>query len=79
MSFIEINRKKNEKYKILIKQIINIQKYVRRFLIQKHFLIPASFYQTKNWRKNRKWYKTVNQMNVKNIKLFCLKKLLGLI
>ena len=30
-----------------IKQIINIQKYVRRFLIQKHILIPSSFYQTK--------------------------------
>ena len=40
-----------------IKQIINIQKYVRRFLIQKHILIPSSFYQTKDWRKNRQWYK----------------------
>ena len=38
------------------KQIITIQKYVRKYLIQKHILIPSSFYQTKNWRKNRKWY-----------------------
>jgi hypothetical protein len=40
-----------------IKQIIIIQKYIRRYLILKQILIPSSYYQTKEWRKNRKWYK----------------------
>ena len=40
-----------------IKQILTIQKYVRGYLTRKHILIPSSFYQTKDWRKNRKWYK----------------------
>ena len=39
-----------------IKQILIIQKYVRGYLTRKHILIPSSFYQTKKWRKNRKWY-----------------------
>ena len=41
-----------------IKQIITIQKYIRGYLLRKHILIPSSYYQTKEWRKNRKWYKT---------------------
>ena len=41
---------------INIVKIIIIQKYVRRFLIKKQILIPSSYYQTKIWRKNRKWY-----------------------
>lgn len=40
-----------------IKQVIIIQKYIRGYLTRKHFLIPSSYYQTKDWRKNRKWYK----------------------
>ena len=40
-----------------IKQIIYIQKYIRGYLIRKKILIPSSYFQTKNWRKNRKWYK----------------------
>ena len=40
-----------------IKQILIIQKYFRGYLTRKHILIPSSFYQTKDWRKNRKWYK----------------------
>jgi len=40
-----------------IKQILIIQKNVRRYLTHKYILISPSFYQTKNWRKNRKWYK----------------------
>ena len=39
-----------------INKIIIIQKYYRRYLIQKKLLIPSSYYQTKIWRKNRKWY-----------------------
>ena len=39
-----------------INKIIIIQKYYRRYLVQKKLLIPSSYYQTKIWRKNRKWY-----------------------
>ncbi len=39
-----------------LKQIITIQKYTRKFLCKNKLLIPSSYYQTKNWRKNRKWY-----------------------
>lgn len=41
-----------------IKTIIIIQKYIRRFLIKKQFLIPSSYYQTKKWRLNQTWYYT---------------------
>ena len=40
-----------------ITQIITIQKYIRKYLIRKNILIPSSYYQTKKWRLNRKWYK----------------------
>lgn len=40
-----------------LKEIITIQKYIRRFIIRKNILIPQSSYQTKTWRKNRIWYK----------------------
>ena len=41
----------------MLKQAIIIQKYIRRFLIQKNVLIPSAFYQTKKWRQHRHWYK----------------------
>jgi non-homologous end joining protein Ku len=41
----------------MIKNIIIIQKYIRRYVIQKQILIPSSYYQTKEWRKNKDWYK----------------------
>jgi len=41
-----------------IDQIIIIQKYIRGYLVRKYKLIPSSYYQTKEWRKNRFWYKT---------------------
>lgn len=51
------NKTKKTKNKVdTIKQIIIIQKYIRGYLIRKHILIPSSYYQTKNWRKNRNWY-----------------------
>ena len=31
---------------------------IRKYLIKKNILIPHSIYQTKNWRKNQKWYNT---------------------
>ena len=44
----------NHKY---ISQIITIQKYVRMILKRKCILIPQSYFQTKEWRKARTWYK----------------------
>jgi hypothetical protein len=41
----------------MIKNIIIIQKYIRKYIIQKQILIPSAYYQTKEWRKNRIWYK----------------------
>ena len=36
--------------------IIIIEKYARKYIVEKFILIPSSFYQTKIWRKARKWY-----------------------
>jgi hypothetical protein len=51
-----IDDNNNDNYTKNIKMIIIIQKYIRKYLIIKNILIPSSYYQTKNWRKNRKWY-----------------------
>lgn len=40
-----------------IDKIILIQKYIRGYIVRKNILIPSSYYQTKIWRKKRKWYK----------------------
>jgi hypothetical protein len=41
---------KNHKY---INQILTIQKFVINYI-----LVPQSYYQTKEWRKSKKWYIT---------------------
>lgn len=49
---------KLEKLNINIDYIIKIQKYFRYYLYyKKYILLPSSYYQTKIWRKNQKWYK----------------------
>ena len=40
-----------------INHVLIIQKYIRKYVIRKHILIVSSYYQTKEWRKNREWYK----------------------
>jgi len=54
MSYIvkEIN-----KDDILYKNSTIIQKYTRGYIIRTKILVPSSYYQTKQWRKNREWYK----------------------
>ena len=52
-----INKSPKINITVNIKQIITIQKYIRGYLTRKYILIPSSFYQTKDWRKNRNWYK----------------------
>ena len=47
----------DNKKDIKLESAVMIQKWVRRFLVKIKVLIPASYYQTKNWRKNQKWYK----------------------
>jgi hypothetical protein len=39
-----------------IEKIVKIQKIIRGYQLRKNILIPHSYYQTKKWRKNRKWY-----------------------
>lgn len=48
-----INKLNNIKINENINYIIKIQKIVRKFLIKKNILIPSSYYQTKQWIKNR--------------------------
>jgi len=40
----------------MIDKIIIIQKHIRGYIARKKVSI-SSYYQTKNWRKNRDWYK----------------------
>jgi hypothetical protein len=54
----DVSANYDEKYNdIDIRKIIIIQKLIRGFLIRKIIIIPSSFYQTKQWRKSRKWYR----------------------
>jgi len=59
-----------------IKEILTIQKYVRGYLIQKHILIPSSFYQTKDWRKNRKWYKNGKSNECEKFQINLIEKII---
>jgi hypothetical protein len=53
-----LNNKILKKYMKYIPQIILLQKYIRGHILRKQFLIPSSYYQTKDWRTNRPWYIT---------------------
>ena len=59
-----------------IKQIITIQKYIRGYLTRKHILIPSSFYQTKDWRKNRKWYKNGKSNECEKYQIILIEKII---
>ena len=60
------------------KQILTIQKYIRGYLIRKNILIPSSFYQTKDWRKNRKWYKNGKSNECEKYQINLIKKMLAI-
>ncbi len=62
-----------------IKQILTIQKYVRGYLTRKHILIPSSFYQTKDWRKNRKWYKNGKSNECEKYQINLIEKMIVII
>ena len=57
-------------------KIIIIQKYVRRFLIQKNILLPASYYQTKNWRKNQEWYMNGKANECEKYQIYYIQKII---
>ena len=47
-------------------------------MIQKHILIPSSFYQTKDWRKNRQWYKNGKSNECEKYQIILLEKIIGI-
>lgn len=53
----KIKNPEEQKKDIKLESAVMIQKWIRRFLVKRKVLIPSSYYQTKKWRKNRKWYK----------------------
>ena len=61
-----------------LEHIIIIQKYVRRYLIRKQILIPSSYYQTKTWRKNRKWYKDGKSNECEKYQISLIEEIIGL-
>lgn len=65
----------NKKHKN-IEQIITIQKYIRGYLIRKYILIPSSYYQTKNWRKNQKWYNNGKSNECEKYQINLIKKII---
>jgi len=59
------------------KYVITIQKYIRRYLATKHILIPSSRYQTKNWRKNRRWFKNGKSNECEQYQISLLEKIIN--
>ena len=61
-----------------INEIIIIQKYYRRYIAKKNILIPSSYYQTKNWRKNKKLYKTGKSNECEIYQINLIEKIINL-
>lgn len=57
-------------------KIIIIQKYVRRFLIQKNILMASSYYQTKNWRKHQEWYMNGKANECEKYQIYYIQKII---
>ena len=62
--------------KYLIEKIIIIQKFIRGFIIRKNILIPSSYYQTKEWRKNRNWYKNGKSNECEKYQISMIEKII---
>ena len=65
-------------YSTMTNQILLIQKWIRRYLVKKRVLIPSSFYQTKIWRKNQKWYKNGKHTECEKYQLNLIEKIIKL-
>lgn len=62
----------------IIQSVIIIQKFIRRFLVKKHILIPSSYYQTKIWRKNREWYKNGKSNECEKYQINLIEKIISI-
>ena len=58
--------------------VIIIQKYIRKFLIYKKILIPSSYYQTKQWRQQRVWYKNGKYNECEKYQISTIEKIISL-
>jgi hypothetical protein len=56
--------------------IIIIQKNIRGYLVRKKELIANSYYQTKQWRNNRKWYKNGKSNECEKYQINILEKII---
>jgi hypothetical protein len=54
-----------------------IQKHFRGYIIRKQILIPSSAFQTKNWRKNRPWYKNGKSNECEKYQIDIIEKIIG--
>ena len=61
-----------------INKIVIIQRYYRGYLVRKNLLIPSSYYQTKDWRKNRKWYKNGKSNECEKYQIDLIEKIIKL-
>lgn len=59
--------------------IIIIEKYARKYIVEKFILIPPSFYQTKIWRKARKWYNNGKSNECEKYQTELIEKITGTI
>ena len=59
--------------------IIIIEKYARKYIVEKFILIPSSFYQTKIWRKARKWYNNGKSNECEKYQTELIEKITGTI
>jgi hypothetical protein len=59
------------------KEVIIIQKYIRRFLVRKRILIPDSYYQTKIWRKCKYWYKNGKSNECEKYQINMIEKIIN--
>jgi hypothetical protein len=60
----------------IIDKIIKIQTLYRKYRFRKQTLIPSSFYQTKQWRQNRKWYKNGKSNECEKYQINLIEKLI---
>jgi hypothetical protein len=59
----------------MIDKIIIIQKHIRGYLTRKKVSI-SSYYQTKNWRKNRDWYKNGKSNECEKYQILLINKII---
>lgn len=65
-------------YEEHISKIIIIQKYIKGYLIRKGIVIQNSCYQTKEWRKNKIWYKNGKYNEYEKYQIESIEKLIGI-